>query len=93
MFYSPILFTKTLQTTAKNISSNKTIYTYSMVNNYIGNSNLGKWLIIIVTVIRGFIALILIICIDISTLIKLKLRENMRSLIMGISSKNIIYLL
>jgi hypothetical protein len=95
VFYSPILFTKTIQTTAKNISSNNnnTIYTYSMVNNYIGNSNLGKWLIIIVTVIRGFIALILIICIDISTLIKLKLRENMRSLIMGISSKNIIYLL
>jgi len=96
VFYSPILFTKTLQTTAKNISSNNTtIYTYSMVNNYIGNSNLGKWLIILVTVIRGFIALTLIIGIDISTLIKLKLRENMRSSIIGISiySINIIYFL
>ena len=62
VFYSPILFTKTLQTTAKNISSNNTtIYTYSMVNNYIGNINIGKGLIIMVTVTRGFIALALII--------------------------------
>ena len=47
MFYSPILFTKTLQATAKNISSNKTINNYSMVNNYIGNISIGKCLIII----------------------------------------------
>jgi hypothetical protein len=84
VFYSPILFTKTLQTTAKNISSNKTIYTYSMVNNYIGNMSIGKWSIIMVTVLRGFISLALIIIIDFTTLIKIKLRENMRTSLTGI---------
>jgi hypothetical protein len=83
VFYSPILFTKTLQARAKNISSNNTIYTYSMVNNYIGNINIGKGLIIMVTVTRGFIALALIIIIDFATLIKIKLRENMRTSLTG----------
>ena len=86
VFYSPILFTKTIQTTAKNISSNNnnTIYTYSMVNNYIGNMSIGKWSIIMVTVLRGFISLALIIIIDFTTLIKIKLRENMRTSLTGI---------
>ena len=55
-----------------------------MVNNYIGNINIGKCLIIIVTVIRGFISLALIIIIDFTALIKIKLRENMKTSLTGI---------
>ena len=55
-----------------------------MVNNYIGNISIGKCLIIIVTVIRGFISLALIIIIDFTALIKIKLRENMKTSLTGI---------
>ena len=94
VFYLPNLFTKTILATAKNVttinSSNETsfdtIYTYTTVNNSIGNSDIGKLLIVITTIIRSFISLAVIITIDIITLIRLKMLENTRSKILSINN-------
>ena len=94
VFYLPNLFTKTILATAKNVttinSSNETsfdtIYTYTTVNNSIGNSDIGKLLIVITTIIRSFISLVVIITIDIITLIRLKMLENTRSKILSINN-------
>ena len=73
VFYSPYLFTKTI--VAKQISnrfSNTTYHTYSVNTNSLGLSYLGVWLIIVTTIIRGFISLAIILVIDILSAIKLK---------------------
>ena len=56
------------------------------MNNSIGNSDIGKLLIVITTIIRSFISLVVIILIDIITLIRLKMRENIRSSIISINN-------
>ena len=80
VFYSPLIFTKQIIETVTNVTIqiNGTIkadrlFTYSSVNNFIGNSNVGKWLIIFVgTIFRGFLSLSLISGIGMFTLWKLK---------------------
>ena len=67
VFYSPILFTKEMKETVTNVTTLvngtkivNTVKTYSNVNNFIGNSEVGKWLIIVVvTIFRGFFSLAL----------------------------------
>ena len=58
VFYSPILFTKEMKETVTNVTTLvngtkivNTVKTYSNVNNFIGNSEVGKWLIIVVVTI------------------------------------------
>ena len=69
VFYLPILLTKSIKVT-KTTSSNQTSYTYSMITNDFGNSTTGKILIIIVSVLRGFISLIILAVINIFTKIE-----------------------
>jgi hypothetical protein len=78
IFYSPYLFTK--QIVATKVIVNRKIngtnvtsfyYSYSNPNNSVGNSDLGKWLIIVTTVIRGYICAFIIILINLITKIKL----------------------
>ena len=87
IFYTPVLFTKQISQKIFNttIKVNGTIvgyslsYSFSNTNNAIGNSEVGKWLIIVtITIIRGFISLGTIFTIDILTLYKLK-KQNLRS--------------
>ncbi len=87
IFYSPVIFTKEIKEkiTNKTNKVNGTVvgftltYSYSNVNNFIGNSDFGKWLIIfVVTISRSFIALGTLFTIDILTIYKLK-KQNLRS--------------
>ena len=67
VFYLPILLTKSLKVVIKPTSNNLTITTYSMIANDFGNSMIGKLLIIIVSVIRGFVSLIILTIINVLT--------------------------
>ena len=69
IYYSPYGFTKQLSSTTK---SNVT--TWNVINNDVGNSSVGKILIIVTTVIRGYVCAILIIIINV--LSKLKLDDH-----------------
>jgi len=73
IFYSPYGFTKEI--TEKNIlvfgSNNTYVTTYSVVNSSIGESNLGKTLIIVTTIIRGYVCAIIIIIINVISKTKL----------------------
>lgn len=84
IFYSPNIFTQQLLITQTNVTTNVTIgannslsthlvYKYSATSNDFGKSELGKWIVIVtVTILRGFVALIAISIIDILTLIKFR---------------------
>ena len=71
VFYSPNLFTKKIFAvkcmlyTEKN--ETRSYYSYSTINNSVGNSILGKCLIIVTQIIRGYIAAIIIIIINLIT--------------------------
>ena len=71
LFYSPNLFTKKIFAAKCLLYSEKNetniYYSYSTINNSIGNSILGKCLIIVTQIIRGYIAAIIIIIINLIT--------------------------
>ncbi len=70
IFYSPYIFTTEI---VKIQANNNTTYNkYNVKSSSIGLSYLGIWLIIITTIIRGFISLAAILVIDILSAIKLK---------------------
>ena len=79
IFYSPLLFTKFINESITNVTTvingtikSKITQRYSNVNNFIGNSDVGKWLIIfVITIMRGFFSLAVILMLGIVTLIKL----------------------
>jgi hypothetical protein len=75
LFYSPNLFTKKIFSAKCLLYSEKNEtkihYSYSTINNSIGDSILGKCLIIITQIIRGYIAAIIIIIINLITKIRL----------------------
>ena len=92
IFYSPNLFTQQIVETKVLVSSNGTngtsvySYSYSTGNNSLGNSLLGKWLVIAVTIFRGFISLTIILSIDIFTSFKLKKHFTKKKAIKGVKS-------
>lgn len=59
LFYLPILLTKTIKVTQTN--------SYSMISNDFGNGNVGKILIILITILRGFVSLFILIVINVLT--------------------------
>ena len=80
IFYSPIFFTKSMSVKVANTTrllavtnTNQTLiayalsYTYSMVTNDIGKSTFGKVIIIVISVLRGFISLIILVVINLLT--------------------------
>jgi hypothetical protein len=74
IFYLPYLFNREIASTRYNGTNGQDVYTYPhrLVNSNYGNSELSKWLIIVTTVIRGFVSLIIIMVIDILTAKKLR---------------------
>ena len=94
IFYSPNLITQQIVETkvlmsSSNVTNRTSLYSssYSTSNNSLGNSLLGKWLIIVATIIRGFISLATILTIDIITSLKLKKHLNKKQAIKGITRK------
>ena len=92
IFYSPHLITQKIVETKVLVSLNGTngtnvySYSYSTGNNSLGNSLLGKWLIITGTIFRGFISLTIILSIDIFTSFKLKKHLTKKKAIKGVKS-------
>ncbi len=73
IFYSPNGFTKAIVETKTLVAGTNDTYeiAYSLGNNAIGQSNLGKTLIIVTTIIRGYVCAVVIIIINVISKIRL----------------------
>ena len=88
IYYSPNLITKQILATKVTLNSGAVAtsnltssfyYTYSITNNSIGNSLVGKWLIILTTFIRGYVCAIIIIIINVISKMKLSTHFEKKS--------------
>ena len=83
IYFLPYAFTQTI---IRNeiIGDNGTIsYSYKATNNDLGNSSIGKYLIIITTIIRGYICAAIIIAINVITKIKMTSHMNKKKKVKG----------
>ena len=94
IFYSPHFFTQQVNIIKINITSLendttviKPSYKYTQTVSYIGKTEIGKWLVIIASVIRGFISLIIMATIDIFMLIKIRSQIKKSSELKGTFKK------
>jgi hypothetical protein len=80
VIYTPNLYSQTILTSQVNVTQTKVngsssyILTniYTQTTSYIGKSDFGKWSIITVTILRGYVSLSIMMVIDVYTFVKLK---------------------
>jgi hypothetical protein len=89
IFYSPYIFTKRIAAIQEDTEPglNITSCKYDVVNNEVGDSDVGKILIIGTSVIRGFICTALVVIINIISKIKLSAALDKKAEMKGLKKK------
>lgn len=71
IFYLPYLFNRSIQSIETEDADGEIYYKYKLVYNDYGSGDVSKWLIIVTTSLRGFVALFIIMLIDVLSAKKL----------------------